>query len=54
MNNLNLFLSAVLGIHGMLTTKQSEQVEADKAWESLKGSGLRRLKPGESMFWSST
>ena len=31
----------------MLTQKQSETVEADKAWESLKGSGLRKFKGGQ-------
>jgi len=41
-----LEVAALLGIHGMLTTAQSEQVEADSAWESLRGSGLRKLKPG--------
>jgi len=41
-----LELAAVLGIHGMLTQKQSDQVEADRAWDSLKGSGLRKYKGG--------
>ncbi|XP_065660559.1 tropomodulin-1 isoform X2 [Hydra vulgaris] len=39
-------LAAVLGIHGMLNQKQSEQMEADKAWDSLKGSGLKKYKGG--------
>lgn len=41
-----LELAACLGIHGMLTQKQSDHMEADKAWESLKGSGLRKYKGG--------
>jgi len=39
-------LAAVLGIHGMLNQHQSEQADADKMWKSLKGSGLRKYKPG--------
>lgn len=41
-----LELAAVLGIHGMLTQKQSDIADSDKAWDSLKGSGLRKYKGG--------
>ncbi|XP_066912396.1 tropomodulin-2-like [Clytia hemisphaerica] len=41
-----LELAAVLGIHGMLTQKQSETADEDKTWDSLKGSGLRKYKGG--------
>ena len=40
----------MLGIHGMLTQKQSVQVESDKAWDSLKGSGLRKYKGGINIY----
>lgn len=43
------FFLAVLGIHGMLTQKQSETADTDKTWESLKGSGLRKYKGGMSL-----
>ncbi|XP_065063826.1 tropomodulin-2-like isoform X2 [Rhopilema esculentum] len=39
-------LAAVLGLHGMLNQQQSEQADADKMWKSLKGSGLKKYKPG--------
>lgn len=41
-----LELAAVLGIHGMLTQKQSAVADNDKTWDSLKGSGLRKFKGG--------
>lgn len=39
-------LAAVLGLHGMLNQNQSHEADADKAWKSLKGSGLKKYKPG--------
>lgn len=39
-------LAAVLGLHGVLTQKDSEMIESDQAWESLRGSGLKKFKPG--------
>jgi len=39
-------LAAVLGIHGMLTQKESDIIDTDKAWDSLRGSGLKKFKPG--------
>jgi len=39
-------LAAVLGIHGMLTQKESDVIDNDKAWDSLRGSGLKKFKPG--------
>eukprot|EP00794_Sanderia_malayensis_P019462 gene19462-21385_t len=39
-------LAAVLGLHGMLNQNQSHEVDADKMWKSLKGSGLKKYKPG--------
>ena len=45
-DNETLILSAVLGIHGMLTQKESDVIDNDKAWDSLRGSGLKKFKPG--------
>ena len=46
---LNFFFleTAILGIHGMLSQSQSRYVENVDAGKSLRGSGLKKYKPGK-------
>ena len=39
-------LSAILGVHGMLTQNQSHWAEKTDAGNALRGSGLKKYKPG--------
>ena len=41
-------LPAILGIHGMLSQNQSRYAENVDAGKSLKGSGLKKYKPGKT------
>lgn len=38
---------AILGVHGMLTQNQSHYAEKQEAGKALRGSGLKKYKPGE-------
>lgn len=40
------FLSAILGVHSMLTQSQSHWAEKTEAGKALRGSGLKKYKPG--------
>ena len=41
---------AILGVHSMLTQSQSHYAEKQEAGKALRGSGLKKYKPGESRF----
>ena len=38
---------AILGVHSMLTQSQSHYAEKQEAGKALRGSGLKKYKPGE-------
>lgn len=40
-------ISAILGVHGMLNQSQSHYAEKEEAGKALRGSGLKKYKPGE-------
>lgn len=41
------FFPAILGVHSMLTQSQSHWAEKPDAGKSLRGSGLKKYKPGQ-------
>ena len=43
----DIVLPAILGVHGMLTQTQSHFAEKMEAGKALRGSGLKKYKPGE-------
>ena len=40
------FFPAILGVHSMLTQSQSNWAEKPDAGKALRGSGLKKYKPG--------
>ena len=46
-NVYKILLTAILGVHGMLTQSQSHFAEKMEAGKALRGSGLKKYKPGE-------